>query len=422
MKQRSPMLFIFLTVFIDLLGAGIVLPLLPYYVKIVEQTDNSWLIDQRALIVGGLVASFSLMQFLFAPIFGALSDRYGRRPLLLFSMVGTSVAYLMFGLSDRLLPWGAEAVLLALFLSRIVAGATGASISTAQAYIADITTPEARAQGLGMIGAAFGLGFMFGPAIGGLLSTVSLELPAFVAAVLALGNFGLGFFMLRESLPIEQRSPISLERLNPFNRLRGVLTNTSIRMLVIGTLLLNFAFAGLQSNFAVYSDARFGFTAADNAYVFTFIGFMAVLTQGFLIRKLMPRFGEGRLALVGLVLMVVSFALTAIAPLAWMLFPIMGLLALGSGMATPSITSLISRRVSAQEQGATLGGTQALTSLTMVVGPLFAGYIFGAIGMSAPYIVGALLLVAATVIIASAVRSSLAAPLAAVPPPIQVHE
>jgi MFS transporter, DHA1 family, tetracycline resistance protein len=180
---------------------------------------------------------------------------------------------------------------------------------------------------------------------------------------------------------------------------------------VIGTILLNFAFAALQSNFAVYSDARFGFTAADNAYVFAFIGLMAVFTQGFLIRKLMPRFGEGRLAVVGMTLMTISFVLTVIAPQAWMLFPIMGLLALGSGMATPSITSLISRRVTGKEQGATLGGTQALTSLTMVAGPLVAGYIFGAVGMTAPYALGAILLVVATAIIAAAVRSDLTAPI-----------
>lgn len=404
MKQRSPMLFIFLTVFIDLLGAGIVLPLLPYYVKIVEQSSVAWLVANRALIVGGLTASFALMQFLFAPVFGALSDRFGRRPLLLFSMVGTALSYLMFGLSDRLLPLGPEAVLAALFASRIVAGITGASISTAQAYIADITTPETRAQGMGMIGAAFGLGFMFGPAIGGLLSTISLELPAFAAAGLALANFVFGLVMLRESLPAAQRTMISVARLNPIGRLRGVLSNPAIRQLVAGALLLNLAFAGLQSNFSVYSDARFGFSASDNAYVFAFIGLMAVLTQGLLIQRMLPRFGEGRLATVGLALMAASFALTALATQGWMLFPIMGLLALGSGMTTPSITSLISRRVSPQEQGATLGGAQALTSLMMVVGPLVAGVIFDSVGISAPYWLGAALLVGALAVIGSAVR------------------
>jgi MFS family permease len=403
------MLFIFLTVFIDLLGAGIVLPLLPYYVKIVDQSANPWLMDHRALVVGGLIASFALMQFLFAPIFGALSDRFGRRPLLLFSMIGTAIAYTIFGLSDRLLPLGAEAVLAALFASRIVAGMTGASISTAQAYIADITTPENRAKGLGMIGAAFGLGFMFGPAIGGLLSAISLEVPAFVAAGLALVNFVFGSFMLAESLPAERRTAISISRLNPLNRLKGVLNNVSIRPLIIGSILLNFAFSALQSNFAVYSDARFHFTATNNAFVFAFIGLMSVLTQGLLIRRLLPIFGEARLAITGTLIMALGFGLTAIVSESWMLFPVMGLVALGSGMSSPSITSLISRRVSPQEQGATLGGAQALTSLTMVVGPLYAGYIFGAIGMSAPYFSGAALLIGATIVIGTAVRGSVPA-------------
>lgn len=406
MKQRSPMLFIFLTVFIDLLGAGIVLPLLPYYVKIVDQSANPWLIDHRALVVGALIASFALMQFLFAPVFGALSDKFGRRPLLLFSMIGTAISYLIFGLSDRLLPWGAEAVLFALFASRIVAGITGASISTAQAYIADITTPENRAKGLGMIGAAFGLGFMFGPAIGGLLSSISLEVPAFVAASLALANFVFGFFMLAESLPAERRMAISRSRLNPLNRLKVVLNNSAIRLLIVGSVLLNFAFSALQSNFAVYSDARFSFTATDNAFVFAFIGLMSVITQGFLIRRLLPRFGEAPLAITGTTIMALSFGLIAIVPQSWMLFPVMGLIALGSGMATPSITSMISRRVSAQEQGSTLGGVQALTSLTMVVGPLYAGYIFGAVGMAAPYLSGAAFLISAALVIGVALRGS----------------
>ncbi|GAB4120899.1 MAG: tetracycline resistance MFS efflux pump [Roseiflexaceae bacterium] len=410
MKQRSPIIFIFLTVFIDLLGVGIVLPLLPYYVKIVEQSTNLWLVDNRALIVGALTSSFALMQFLFAPVFGALSDRYGRRPLLLFSMVGTAISYVMFAFADRLIGFGIEAVLAMLFASRIVAGITGASISTAQAYIADITTPETRAQGLGMIGAAFGLGFMFGPAIGGLLSTISLEAPALVAAALSMFNFVFGLTMLQESLPLDRRTAFSVSRLNPLARLQGVLGNSNIRQLVYGTILFNFAFAGLQSNFAVYSDDRFGFTATDNAFVFAFIGLVAVITQGWLIRKVMPRFGEARLALVGLALMSASFLMVALAPAGWFLYVATSLLAFGSGLSSPSITSMISRRVSPQEQGVTLGGVQALTSLTMVIGPLFAGYVFAAVGPAAPYEIGAALIVAALVVVGLAVRSSLNLP------------
>ncbi|HNP70450.1 MAG TPA: MFS transporter [Kouleothrix sp.] len=406
MNKRSPMAFIFLTVFIDLLGAGIVLPLLPYYVKIIEQSESAALAENRAIIVGLLAASFSLMQFLCAPVLGALSDRFGRRPVLLISLLGTGISYIVFGLADRLLGFGAAAVLAVLFGARILDGITGGNISTAQAYIADITTPENRAKGMGMIGAAFGLGFMLGPALGGLLSGISLEAPAFAAAALALANVAFGYFMLPESLPAEQRIAVPLAKMNPLARLSGVLSNQAIRPLLAGVFMLNLAFAGMQSNFAVYSDARFGFGPRENAFIFAFIGLMAVIMQGFLIRRLVPRFGEMRLAVVGLALMAVAFTLIALAPQPWTLYPIMGLLAAGSGMATPSLTSLISRRVAPQAQGATLGGTQALNSLTMVLGPLLAGALFDVLGLQAPYFVGGLLVAGALVLIGIAVRAS----------------
>lgn len=406
-KNRSQLIFIFLTVFIDLLGIGIVLPLLPFYVKLIEETAPAWLAGSYALVVGALTASYSLFQFLFAPVLGGLSDRYGRRPVLLLSLVGAGLSYVLFGLADSFAPLGAVAVLAVLFVSRIIAGITGGSISTAQAYIADITPPEERARGLGMLGAAFGLGFMLGPAIGGLLSTVSLSAPAFAAAALIFANVIFGYFKLPESLPAEQRAA-AMPNLNPLTRLRAVVAIDVIRPLLLGVLLLNFAFAGLQSNFAVFADTRFGFGPTEIAFVFAFIGLMAVIMQGFLIRKLVPLFGEARLAVTGMALMAVGFGLVAAAPVAWMLYPALGVLSIGSGMATPSLTSLISRRVSPREQGSVLGGTQALTSLTMIVGPLFAGLIFDAIGPAAPYITGVLLIAGAAVVLATALRPELA--------------
>ncbi|MBX0326728.1 MFS transporter [Oscillochloris sp. ZM17-4] len=412
-SKRSPLIFIFLTVFIDLLGVGIVVPLLPYYVKIIEQADAAWLSSSRALIVGALAASFSLFQFVFSPVLGALSDRFGRRPVLLISLAGTGISYIVFGLADQLLPLGVGTVLAVLFFARILDGITGGNISTAQAYIADITAPEDRAKGLGLIGAAFGLGFMLGPAIGGLLSTISLAAPAFAAAALTFGNVIFGFFRLPESLPAERRTSVPFRKMNPVTRLRAVVGKASIRPLLAGVLLLNFAFAGLQNNFAVFSDLRFSFGPTENAFVFAFIGLMAVLMQGFLIRKLLPIFGEARLAITGLGMMVVGFAGIAMAPVAWALYPAMGVLAAGSGMATPSLTSLISRRVAPQEQGGVLGGVQAFNSLMMVAGPLFAGLIFDLIGPAAPYFSGALLVAAAGLVISAAVRPELtgAAPL-----------
>ncbi|NTU84772.1 MAG: TCR/Tet family MFS transporter [Chloroflexales bacterium] len=401
--QRSPLIFIFLTVFIDLLGVGIVLPLLPFYVKLIEASSPAWMAANHALIVGALTASYSLFQFLFAPVLGALSDRFGRRPVLLLSLLGAGLSYILFGMADRFTPLGAEAVLGVLFISRIIAGITGGSISTAQAYIADVTTPENRARGLGMIGAAFGLGFMLGPAIGGLLSAVSLSAPAFAAAALVFVNVTFGFFKLPESLPAERRSE-RLTSVNPLRRLGAVVSRASIRPLLMGVLLLNLAFSALQSNFAVFSEERFGYGPTQIAFIFAFIGLMAVVMQGFLIRKLVPLFGEARLAVTGMGLMSAGFVMIAVAPTAWMLYPAVAILSVGSGMATPSLTSLISRRVSPREQGGVLGGTQALTSLTMIVGPLVAGLLFDTIGPASPYLTGALLIAGAATVLFTALR------------------
>lgn len=405
--NRASLAFIFLTIFIDLLGVGIVLPLLPFYVKLIEETGTPWLAANHALIVGALTASYSLFQFLFAPILGGLSDRFGRRPVLLLSLLGAAFSYLLFGLADSLRVFGAEAVLAVLFVSRIIAGITGGSISAAQAYIADVTPPEERARGMGLIGAAFGLGFMLGPALGGLLSLVSLSAPAFFAAALVFVSVALGYFRLPESLPVERRAQ-QMSNINPFKRLWAVAGLEAIRPLLLGIVMLNFAFAGLQSNFAVFANARFGFGPTDIAFVFAFIGLIAVLMQGLLLRRLVQRFGEARLAVSGLTLMALAFGMIAIIPAGWMLYPATAALAIGSGMATPSLTSLISRRVSPQMQGSVLGGVQGFNSLMMVIGPLFAGAVFDAFGPMAPYLSGLLMVTGAAGVLALALRPDLA--------------
>ncbi len=397
MRTRSPMVFIFFTVLIDLLGIGIVIPVLPYYVKILESSGDAWLIANRALLVGGLSAIYALMQFLCAPWLGSLSDRYGRRPVLLGSLLGTGIGYIIFGLSEQLFPISPWLMLAALFASRIIDGITGANISAAQAYIADITTPENRARGLGMLGAAFGLGFMLGPALGGWLSTYGLAVPVFVAATLAFVNVIFGYFMLPESLDASKRST-QVSASNPLLRIQSVLAQDNIRNLLIGVVLVNLAFSGMQSNFAVYSDRRFGFTAVDNAFVFVAVGVVAVIMQGFLLRMLVPKFGEARLAMVGLVVMAIGFEGLAIAPTGAWLYPAILILGIGSGMATPSLTSLISRRVDERSQGVTLGGSQALTSLVTVLGPLLAGMLSDVVHVTAPYHVGALLIAGAAVV------------------------
>ncbi len=369
--RRSPLVFIFVTVFIDLMGYGMVIPLLPFFVQ--RQ-------DAGATAAGALGSLYALMQLLSGPIIGALSDRLGRRPVLLVSLTGTAMGYLMLGLADSL-PL--------IFLAVMIDGITGGNLSTAYAYIADITTSENRGRGMGLIGAAFGLGMMAGPAIGGLLSAYGLSMPAFVACGIALSNVTFGFFVLPESLPKEKRAPIAEWRaLNWATQLIQVFRMQGIRILLLAIFSLNLAFAGLQTNFPLYSQARFGWDATRNGIFFAFVGVCAVLVQGILYGLIQPRIGERRLAVIGLALMSISLASVALAPHAWQMYPIVALGALGSGLSIPSITSLVSQRASAGEQGRLMGGSQVVLSLALIFGPTIAGLAFERIDITAPYWLG----------------------------------
>ncbi len=378
----SPLLFLFVTVFVDMIGYGIVIPLLPFYAREYAQ---------GASLVGLLGSLYAAMQFVGGPFLGGLSDRYGRRPVLIFCLLGVSLAYLLLGLGQTL------AVLI---MAVILAGGSSGTLATAQAYIADSTSPEERARGLGLIGAAFGLGLMAGPALGGFLSTHSLHAPAFAASALALSNATFGYLALPESHQPDLRKQISLLRLNPISQLRRVFKMVNVRTLLLVIFLLNLSFTGLISNFPLFSNVRFGWTATDNAFFFAFIGTIAVVTQGGLIGYLQPRLGEVRLLFGGLLLMALDLTLMALVPSGWMLYPIVGLLALGTGLAIPNLTGIISNRTPAQTQGRLMGGIQAILSLAMILGPALAGLYFDYIGVSAPYLIGgvlaALALLAAT--------------------------
>lgn len=371
--RRGPLAFLFVTVFVDMAGYGIVLPLLPFYVR--EYSS-------AAVLVGLLGALYAAMQFVGGPVLGGLSDRVGRRPVLLFCLFGASMAYLLLGLANTL-----SMVIVAVAL----AGGAGATLATAQAYIADSTKPEDRARGLGLIGAAFGLGLITGPAAGGLLSLHSLGAPAFAAATIAFSNVVFGFFVLPESLPPGSRTHTPVVRLNPVTQLRGVLGMGGIRALLLVIFLLNLSFAGLLTNFPLFSNVRFGWDATANAFFFAFVGACAVFTQGVLIGRLQPRFGEARLVLGGLSLMAVNLGLMALVPYGPLLYPVVGALAVGAGLTIPSVTALISRRVPDRGQGRLMGGIQAILSLTLILGPIMAGLAFDRIGVPAPYWVGGLL-------------------------------
>jgi len=387
--RHSPLLFIFITVFVDLLGYGMVIPLLPFYVT--RQSGG-------AAVAGALGSLYALMQLLSGPVLGALSDAYGRRPVLLVCLLGTACAYLLLGLANSLTM---------IFMAVMVDGITGGNLTTAQAYIADVTAPEARTRGLGLVGAAFGLGLMTGPALGGLLSLYGLWAPAFVACAIALSNVLFGLFVLSESLPPERRTAApTWPRLNSVAQLIGLFRLAPIRVLMVTLFTLNLAFAGLQTNFPLYSHARFGWDAVRNGIFFAYVGVCAVLIQGVLLGRLQPRFGEARLVVSGLALMAIGLAGLAVAPWDWTLYPIVGLVALGTGLSIPSLTSLISRRVAASEQGRVMGGTQALLSLTMILGPTMAGLSFERVGTSAPYWLGGLLAAAALLIAHLALRQT----------------
>lgn len=383
---KGALTFIFLTVFIDLLGVGILIPVTPF---IVRQFNTD------ALTVALLIASYSLFQFAAAPLLGWLSDRYGRRPVLLISLFGTAVGYFMFGAAGAL--W-------VLFLSRIIDGITGGNISIAQAYIADVTPPQDRSKAFGMIGAAFGLGFIIGPALGGVLSNISLSAPAYFAGFLALANVVFGYFTLPESLPAEKRTrePLTFAKVNPVGTVWSALKRPNLTALLIATFGFNFAFAGLQSNFGVFTLERFGWGPTQNAVLFSFIGVIGVIMQGFLVRKLVPRFGDRKLAAFGMAVQVVTYALIAFIPSAWMLFPVLGVLSVGNSLTTPTLTGMVSNQVSYQEQGSILGVTQSVNALTRVFGPLWAGLMFDVVGMGAPYWTGAIFIAIALMLIVSA--------------------
>ncbi len=367
------LVFILIAVFVDMLGYGIMLPLLPFYVQAQ---------DGGAAMAGGLMSVYSTVQLVSGPILGALSDRYGRRPILLICLFGTACAYLLLGLANSLF-----LIFLAVFLD----GLTGSNLTLAHAYVADTTTSETRARGLSLAGMAFGLGLMSGPALGGLLSGYSLSLPALVAAALAFGNTVFGCFAMPESLPPERRETKPLSQMFPWrDQFTSIFLRRDIQNFLIALFLLNLGFAGLQTNFPLYSNARFAWTPAQNSYFYLYVGVCGVSIQGFLFGKLHARFGGRVLIPAGLMCMSIGLAGMAAVPAAWMLFPVVALVALGTGISIPSLTALISLRVSDSEQGRLMGGTQTLLALTNIFGPTLAGISFEVIAVSAPYWLGSL--------------------------------
>jgi DHA1 family tetracycline resistance protein-like MFS transporter len=357
--KRSPLLVIFITVFIDLVGFGIVIPVLPYYA---EGTKFGATPTQ----VGLLFASYSVMQLVFSPVLGRLSDKYGRRPILLMSLLGTATGFLILGFATTL--W-------MLFVGRIIDGISGGNISTAQAYIADVTTKENRAKGMGLIGAAFGLGFVFGPAIGGILSRWGINVPFLFAGGLAFANTILLYFTLPETVTPDHPARVSAASGRGWRQLLVALREPRLAYVIAIYFFGIVAFSMMTATFSLFMMFRLGYDAFHNGWVFAFVGIISAAIQGGMIGKLVKRFGEPLLIIVGALLFSASLFAIPFVTLASGLSAILALgatTAIGQALTAPSLSSLASKTASAAEQGGVLGVMQSVASLARAVGPSLA--------------------------------------------------
>ncbi len=380
------MFVLLLIVFIDLVGFGIVIPLLPYYALHFQASP---------LALTSLMACYSFAQFFSSPILGRLSDKLGRRPVLLASLCCSVLSYIWLGMADTL--W-------MLFAARLLAGAGAGNIAAAQAYITDVTAPEDRAKGMGMIGAAFGLGFTIGPAIGGLLAgsdpdAAALARPAFAAAAFSAAALLLAIVILKESLAPALRH--AADRPGRIALAQDAFARPQLRGLIVLFFLTTCAFAGLETTFALWANTVFGWGPFQVGWIFFYIGILLAALQGGLIGRLSRRHGEARLVAAGALLLVVGLLGLPFAGSLASVLVVMGVLAVGLGLLNPSVTSLVSRAAAATERGGILGVNQSAQSLARIVGPLIAGLVYTWDGRDAPYYVGAAIMM---VVVAMALR------------------
>lgn len=424
MDRRRVVGTLFLIIFIDLLGFGILIPVIPLYAKFFGANE----------FVGSLlIATYSLFQFVGAPVLGRLSDERGRRPILLLSLTGSVVAWTLFGVAGELGSMlGAANGLVVLFAARALAGAMGGNIATANAYMADITPPEDRARGLGILGAAFGLGFVFGPAIAGLVSgetalalfrsllpafvpVSEFTMPSFTAAVLSLGNLALAFVVLPE--PERRAAPTEASAGSRLRRLYDAVTSPDVGSLVAAFFLASFAFSAFESQFIFLTSDRLGYGTAENAVLLTYIGVLIAVVQGRLIGPLTERFGEYRLALTGAAVQAVALALVPFS-LSWSFVPSLGPvesgavalalvstpLAFGNALTNVSLNALVSLNADASVQGGAFGLTQSAGSLARTFGPAGAGLLYVAVAYWSPFVVAGVLFVPILVLLGTVAR------------------
>lgn len=363
MRQRpAALIFILITALIDIMGIGLIIPVLPGLVKELAGSETAGARD-----IGFLTAAYAVMQFIFAPILGSLSDRYGRRPVLLLSLLGVTLDYLLLFFAPSL--WW-------LLLGRLIAGITGASLTVANAYIADVTAPEERAKNFGLLGATFGVGFILGPALGGVLGEYGLRVPFLAAAALSGLNLLYGVFVLPESLPASARGKrLDRRNLNPFTPLRALTEYPLLRNLALTFVLLGLASQVIFSTWVLYTEGVLSWTPLQNGVALAFFGLLSAGVQGGLVGPLIQRFGERRTILTGLVLSTAEFLILSVARSTPVLYASL-VVGAGGGLVQPTIQGLISRQVDETEQGRVQGAITSLTSLVGVVGPILATAVF----------------------------------------------
>jgi MFS transporter, DHA1 family, tetracycline resistance protein len=399
-RRRAALAFIFVTVVLDVLALGIIIPVLPRLVEDFLHGNTA-----RAAEVYGLFGTtWAFMQFICSPVLGAVSDRFGRRPVVLASNFGLGFDYILTALAPNL-GW--------LFIARVISGITGASFTTAFAYVADVTPPEKRAGSFGAIGAAWGLGFVLGPALGGILGGINPRLPFWVAAALTLLNALYGLFILPESLPPERRQPFSWKRANPLGSLRLLRSHHELLSLASVNFLYYLAHQVLPSVFVLYAGYRYGWTATTVGLTLAVVGVGNIVVQGGLVRVIVPRIGERRSMLAGLMFGTAGFLIYGLAKAGWLIFagvPVFAFI----GLFGPASQGIMTRRVSPSEQGQLQGANSSIMGITGMIGPglftlTFAAFIgrYSDVHLpGAPFLLAALLMIAAAAVAARATRPS----------------
>ncbi|OYU84821.1 MAG: tetracycline resistance MFS efflux pump [Flavobacterium sp. BFFFF2] len=397
-EKQAALGFIFITLLIDITGWGIIIPVIP---KLIEQLIHGSL-SEAARVGGWLAFAYSITQFICAPLLGNLSDKYGRRPIILFSLLGFSLDYVFLSVAPTI-EW--------LFVGRIIAGITGASITTATAYIADISTPENRTKNFGMVGAAFGLGFIIGPVIGGLLGQYGARVPFYAAAILCMLNFLYGLFILPESLKPENRRPFSWKRANPFGAYKQLKKYPLLVPMILALFILYVGSHAVQSNWSFFTMYRFNWDEKQVGLSLGAIGVLIAIVQGGLVRVINPKLGNVNSIYLGLTLYTLGMFLFAFAYQGWQMYAILIPYCLG-GIAGPALQSMVSGQVPANEQGEIQGILTSLMSASSIIGPpLMSGLFYhftqptaAMLFPGAPFILGGILMGISTLLVFRALR------------------